>query len=192
MQNTALTGIVLAGGQSRRLGKDKALLEYKGSRLIDYPITILEKYCSHILISANKPLPLAHHVIPDVYQDNGPLVGIYSCLLYSKTIYNIVLTCDMPFVTGDLIDHLIANIDSDKIIVPVHHDTLLEPLCAIYPTSSGPSMLLSIEKKQLALRDYINNQPHTFINITDKMNCWSDNLFTNINTTEDFERIQQY
>jgi molybdenum cofactor guanylyltransferase len=188
---TDLTGIILAGGKSRRLGTNKALLELRGKKLIDYPVHLLEKCCSHILISSNQPLPVSHPVFPDVLQEESPMVGIYSCLLHSKTSYNVVLSCDMPFLKEELINCLTSRIERNKIIVPVHHDDLIEPLCAIYPTHSAKSLQECIQKKQFTLHDYILSQPHSMVVISDKMKFWSDNLFANINTPGDLEKYQR-
>jgi molybdopterin-guanine dinucleotide biosynthesis protein A len=190
ISTTDLTGIILAGGKSRRLGMNKALLELRGKKLIEYPMHILEKCCSHVIISSNEPLSLPHPVFPDVIRENSPMVGIYSCLLQSKTPYNVVLSCDMPFLKEELITILAGRIERNKIIVPVHHDNLMEPLCAIYPTHSAKSLLESIEKKHFTLHDYILSQPHTFVFISGKMKFWSENLFANINTPGDFEKFQ--
>lgn len=190
ISKTDLTGIILAGGKSRRLGMNKALLELKGKKLIDYPVYLLEKCCGHVIISSNQPLPLPYKVFPDVIHKNSPMVGIYSCLLQSKTPYNVVLSCDMPFLKVELISCLTARIERNKIIVPVHHDDLMEPLCAIYPTHSAKPLLESIQKKQYTLHDFILSQPHYLVVISEKMKFWSESLFANINTPGDVEKFQ--
>jgi molybdopterin-guanine dinucleotide biosynthesis protein A len=191
ISKTDLTGIILAGGKSSRLGMNKALLELKGKKLIDYPVHLLEKCCSHVIISSNQPLSLPYPVFPDVIQETGPMVGIYSCLLQSKTPYNVVLSCDMPFLKEELISILASRIERNKIIVPVHHDNLMEPLCAVYPTHCAKSLLESMEKKQFTLHDYILSQPHSLVIISAKMRFWSENLFANINTPGDVEKFQR-
>ena len=163
MKQTELTGIILAGGKSRRLGVNKAILELKGKKLIEYPVHLLEKFCSQILISSNQPLPLSYPIVSDVSNDQGPMVGIYSCLLQSKTPYNIVLSCDMPFLGEDLITLLIERIEKNKIIVPVHDNNLMEPLCAIYPTQSTKSLFESIRQERFAMHGFIQTHPHTLV-----------------------------
>jgi molybdopterin-guanine dinucleotide biosynthesis protein A len=184
-----LTGIVLAGGKSRRLGMNKALLVLKGRKLIDYPVQLLGKCCGSVIISSNQPVPLSCPVFPDIIAENSPMVGIYSCLLQSKTPYNVVLTCDMPFLNEKLIRYLVGRIQKNKIIVPVHHHDLMEPLCAIYPTHSAKSMLDTIQKKQFTMHEYILSQPHNLVVISDEMKFWSENLFANINTQDDLEKF---
>jgi molybdenum cofactor guanylyltransferase len=190
ISKTDLTGIILAGGKSLRLGMNKALLELNGRKLIDYPVYLLEKCCSHVIISSNQPMQLSYPIFPDVIQENSPMVGIYSCLLHSRTPYNVVLSCDMPFLKAELIACLTARIERNKIIVPVHHNDLMEPLCAIYPTHSAKPLLESIRNKQFTLHDFILSQPHCLVVISEKMKFWSDNLFANINTPGDIEKFQ--
>ena len=190
ISKTDITGIILAGGKSRRLGMNKALLTFKGKKLIDFPVCLLEKCCSHVIISSNQSLPLHYPVFADVIHENSPMVGIYSCLLQSKTPYNVVLSCDMPFLKEELIACLMARIERNKIIVPVHHTELMEPLCAIYPTHSAKSLLESMQKKQFTLHDFILSQPHSVVFISEKMKFWSESLFANINTPGDIEKFQ--
>jgi molybdenum cofactor guanylyltransferase len=189
MRKSDLTGILLAGGKSQRLGVNKALIEIKGKRLAEYPIGLLEKYCSEILISTNGPLPFTHKQIADVFKDQGPMIGVYSCLLHSATTYNIVLSCDMPFINEGLIESMIEKIESDKIIVPVHDNGLIEPLCAIYPTSCRAAMEKYIQNQQLTLHEFISSSAHIDYKILGKMSFWNNQLFANINTPEDLEKI---
>jgi len=189
ISKTELTGIILAGGKSSRLGMNKALLELKGKKLIDYPVQLLEKCCSHLIISSNQPLSMPYQVFPDVIRETSPMVGIYSCLLQSKTPYNVVLSCDMPFIKQEVISILVSRIERNKIIVPVHHDNLMEPLCAVYPTHSAKSLMESIGKKQFTLHDYILSQPHSIVFFSEKMKFWSEDLFANINTPADIEKF---
>jgi molybdopterin-guanine dinucleotide biosynthesis protein A len=190
MKSSELTGIILAGGKSRRLGMNKATIELKGKKLIEYPIHLLEQYCHQIIISSNQPLPLPYPIVSDVMKEQGPMVGIYSCLLRSKTPYNIVLSCDMPLLKKEMIALLINRIERNKIIVPVHDDNLMEPLCAIYPTHTARPMFESILQKQLTLHEFILAQPHAILTINNKLKFWSEDLFFNINTPEELEKIQ--
>ena len=89
-----ITGIVLAGGENRRMGVNKALISFHGKRLIEYSITLMQRICNEVIISANNlqyetfGLP----VIVDNYQSLGPLGGIEASLAYSKTKHNLVIS----------------------------------------------------------------------------------------------------
>jgi molybdopterin-guanine dinucleotide biosynthesis protein A len=189
MDKRMLTGIVLAGGKSRRFGTNKALMEIHGKKLAEYAINLLEKFCSSILISTNEPLPFNYEQIADIQPDLGPVMGIYSCLNQSKTPYNLILSCDMPLVNEGLISFLIEQIDKEKIIVPVHDNDLYEPLCAIYPTSCFKAMGDFIHNQSFALHEFIDSQENIKVKISDGLDFWINNLFTNINTVNDIESI---
>lgn len=171
---------------------NKALAEYKGRKLIDYPVRLLERYCSHILISSNQPLPLPYPVVPDVFSNLGPMAGLYSCLIRSASPYNIVLSCDMPLLSEELINLLISKAETGKIVVPVHGNQLMEPLCAIYPDLSGETLLESIRNGQLTLHEYILHQPHIKADISHDLPFPADHLFMNINTLTDLENIKNF
>ncbi len=188
-QKSELTGIILAGGNSRRMGVNKAILEVKGKKLMEYPIGLLQKHCARLLISSNMPLSLPYPVVSDVRKGLGPMIGIYSCLLESTTPYNVVLSCDMPCISDEMITCLLDHIDQDKIIVPIHDDDLMEPLCAVYPTVLAEPMKESMEKNRLTLYEFILSRPHTLLNIHNKLKWWSADLFLNVNTPEDLEKL---
>jgi len=190
VKRSELTGIILAGGKSRRLGMNKANAMVKGKKLIEYPIQLLDKYCHQLLISSNQPLPFPYPVVPDIRKEQGPMVGIYSCLLRSVTPYNIVFSCDMPLLKEEIVELLIARIERNKIIVPVHHNNLMEPLCAIYPTHTARPMFECIQQNQLTLHEFILAQQHIIVTISNKLKYWSEDLFFNVNTPEDLEKLQ--
>lgn len=101
-----ITGIILAGGKSSRMGKDKGLCDFKGKALVSYAIETLRPLCGNLMISANyfpeKYAEFDLPVIADEVKNIGPMGGILSCLKQSHTQHNLVLSCDTPFVTTDV------------------------------------------------------------------------------------------
>jgi len=131
-----LTAIILAGGKSNRIGfdKDKAMLRLNGKRLID--IVILKLKCivgdNIIIVGPPGKYPSYQQVVPDLFHQRGPLVGIYSGLKASTSQYNLVVGCDMPFLEVKLLQYMRGNINSNDIIIPRYGNGYVEPLCAIY------------------------------------------------------------
>jgi molybdenum cofactor guanylyltransferase len=129
----AITGVVMAGGNSSRMGTDKGLLHYRGKPLIQYAIDALKPQCSEIIISTQNQeysqfgLPLVHDEIPDC----GPIGGIYSVLKTSLTDYILVLACDMPFVSSETIQILMSEVEDFDCVVP-RVNGMFEPLCGVY------------------------------------------------------------
>ena len=140
------TGIILTGGQSSRMGKEKGLIQWKGKSLIENAIAILSLFCEHIFISANNDHfdSFGYTVVGDLFPDCGPMGGIYSALTKSGTLNNIVIPSDTPFVTPALYRYLISHAGSFDVIVPVDHDSFYQPLCAVYSRSVLPAMGLSL------------------------------------------------
>ena len=111
----AVTGIVLAGGLSRRLGRDKAVEPIDGEPLISRVIRRLEELTDEIVVVVNNsargaqlPLPDTAKVAVDIYPDSGSLGGIFSGLSNAKNDWGFVVACDMPFLNSDLISHILT------------------------------------------------------------------------------------
>jgi molybdenum cofactor guanylyltransferase len=128
------SGIILAGGSSSRLGADKAELVV-GTRMIDRVALALSQVVSEIVIAG--PTRQTHacgvpvSFVPDAFNGSGPLVGIYSALLSSRTDANIVIACDMPFVNPSLLRFLLqSSVEADVTIAEV--GGVLQPLHAVY------------------------------------------------------------
>ncbi len=98
------TGIILAGGQSSRMGKEKGLMRWKGKTLIEHAIAILSPLCENIIISANNDHfdSFGYPVVGDLFPGCGPMGGIFSVLTKSETLNNLVIPSDTPFVTPDI------------------------------------------------------------------------------------------
>ena len=182
------TGIILAGGKSKRMGTDKGFVRLLNKPLIQYAIDILKPLCRHLIISSNNPdyeqfgLP----VIEDLVEDAGPMSGIFSGLSFSSTRKNLVLSCDMPLVNKGLLEALL-NDESGIMAVP-EHDSLLEPLCACYPKESKDLLEDYLNSARFKLMDLIKENPVSKIHIHPGLPFYSDNLFININRPEDLQR----
>jgi len=104
-----VTGIILAGGKSSRMGAEKGLQELCAKPLIHYAIEVLSGLCNTIIISSSSEAykSLGHKVVADVIPGIGPMGGIYSALQQSKTEENLVLSCDLPFVSQELMSYIL-------------------------------------------------------------------------------------
>jgi molybdopterin-guanine dinucleotide biosynthesis protein A len=129
-----MTGIVLSGGESRRMGANKAFLKLFGVPLIEHVLRALRGICDKLVIVTNSPAQYADYnaaVITDVFDLRGPLTGIYSGLLHSTDEYNFVAACDMPFLNPGLISFMTGLTGEQDIVAP-SVGGLVEPLHAIY------------------------------------------------------------
>lgn len=129
-----MASIVLAGGKSLRLGRDKALEEIGGRCLIDHVIERLAQLGDEIIVvsSSEEELPdIGVKHIKDSYPGSGALVGLYSGLREAQSLHNLVVGCDMPFLNVDLLRHLRVLASGVDIVIPRFGDRV-EPLHAVY------------------------------------------------------------
>ena len=154
-----ITVLILAGGKSSRIGLngDKGKMKLMGVNLIDRIISnitsidvIREK--DIIIVGSKEKFPQFIKVVEDIYPQKGPLGGIFSGLRASKTLYNLVIGCDMPFIEGKLIKYMIQKIENHDLVIPKYHQELFEPLCAIYSKNCLEVMEKSIKSGKLAVR----------------------------------------
>jgi molybdenum cofactor guanylyltransferase len=130
--------IVLAGGKSSRLGRDKASVELGGQTLLQRSISNLEFLGSDIVVVAapDQRLPEVNSsvkltIVRDITSGKGPLVGIYSGLLNLKYDYGFIAACDMPFIKPKLIKTMIELVPGYDVVMPKRAEGF-EPLHSIY------------------------------------------------------------
>ncbi len=191
MNTKSITGIVLAGGRSRRMGTDKSVITLNEKTLIEYSIDALKPLCDKVVISSNNYIYAytGCEVWPDELPDQAPIVGIYSCLKRSTTEYNIILSCDMPLMSTVMIEYLLANSESHDITVPVHDNSLIEPLCGVYKQSAMGILKKYIDRGNFRLNQCIREASHRLITVDERLPFYSTDMFSNINTPEDFQDI---
>ena len=185
-----LTGIILSGGKSRRMGEEKGLALFNGKPLISYALNVVEQLCSTILISANDRLPeykeFNYPVIEDEHKGIGPMGGIAACLEQSNTQLNIVLSCDVPFVKVEMYDFLLSKIDSYQAAVP-KHDGFLEPLCGVYATNVLWYLNNSISEGNYKMYDFLKKVNSLPVEIDSTLPFYSASLFSNINSPKELK-----
>ncbi|MGC6455893.1 MAG: molybdenum cofactor guanylyltransferase [Coraliomargaritaceae bacterium] len=150
MSQQEIYGLLLAGGQSRRMGTDKALLRYDGGPTqIERASALLKAVCPQVFLSLregqNFPLPEGVTPIYDQLENcKGPLCGILSALQTHPQAHWLIIACDLPFLEKPALDKLIKEFRRSTprlIAYRSTHDSLPEPLCAIYPAGCGPRLL---------------------------------------------------
>jgi len=115
------SAIILAGGKSRRMGRDKAFIEFQGAPLIASVIAHVQQVCAEVLVVANDHDAYARFGLPivsDVFPNKGSLGGIYSGLLAAREEYALAVACDMPFLNQALLRYLITLAPQADIVVP--------------------------------------------------------------------------
>ena len=188
------SGIVLAGGQSRRLGTDKAFIEIDKVPLIGRVVNQLRPICDDVLIVTNDPGPyrgLGLPLVGDIWPGMGPLGGIYSGLLAIRHSQALVVGCDMPFLDPRLLRFMILLSAGYDAVVPRIGD-LLEPLHAVYSRTCLSPIESLLRTGNLRIVDLLSQVQVRYlteseINLFDPHHL---SLF-NINTPEDLARAQK-
>jgi molybdenum cofactor guanylyltransferase len=185
LSKSEITGIILAGGKSRRMGTDKGLLLYNGKPMIQYSIDLLSSFCERIVISTSNP---AYNVfgletIPDLVPQLGPMGGLYSCLKASKTSVNLCLPCDIPQMNLSVLNQLVEK--SDIISCIVACTPYPEPLVAIYPLTVISVIEQLINTGNYKMADIFNLTPVKYIPLEEFHGENIEKYFTNMNTPTD-------
>lgn len=184
-----VTGFITAGGQSSRMGRDKAWLEIGGRAMIEHVIAALAPAVSELAIIANSDQykNLGFPVYEDKDVAIGPLEAFRVALTNSRTRYAVVVACDLPFVTTPLFDCLIGFAEGFDGAAPLSADGQLEPLCAVFSTDALSSVTRLIEeghRKPARLFDSIRTR---FVRFEEIAHLKGSSLFfTNVNTAEDY------
>ncbi len=178
-------GYVLAGGASRRMGTDKALLTAGGITLLEHAVHQVRQVADFVTVVADpaRYRHLGFRVIPDLKPHSGPLGGIVTALADTASTWNLIIACDMPALGVPALRALIeAAIDAPpdcRCILPLG-PTGPEPLCAVYHRAALPILQDALRRGTLKMRTAIASlAPLSLAGI-------DHNMFRNINTPEDW------
>ena len=133
-QAKSLTGIILAGGKSLRMGLDKAFLEVEGIPIIERTDALFRKLFSETIIVTNQEKAFKRfgtRICRDLIPQGGAAGGLFTGLFFSSFPYSFAVACDMPYLNEPVIAYLIANMEDYDVVVPRTKDGL-QPLHAIY------------------------------------------------------------
>ena len=188
-----ITGVILVGGKSRRMGKDKAFLEFSGKPLFERVLEIYRGSFHRILLVGDRRERFAGYGLP-VLEDIFPgsaLGGLYTGLYHAQTEYVFISPCDLPFPNKGVLDHICSLRNGFDAVVPVTHRGF-EPLFALYGTKCLEPMRRLLESGNYCVYDFypqvrIRYVPGEELAQLDK----EGKSFLNINTPQEFARIEK-
>lgn len=177
--------IILAGGKSSRMGQDKGLLLLHNKPMIVHLLDTVRKLTDDVIIISNNSdyLKFELPVYEDLIKDAGPLAGIYTGLTHSKHNKNIVLSCDVPFVSIELLNHLIESSKNYDVVIPTNNNKTHQVI-GIYDKTCIPLFKEELEINQRKIKEALKK---VRLNVVDA-NQFSPKDFVNINTPEDLRR----
>jgi molybdopterin-guanine dinucleotide biosynthesis protein A len=191
-----MTSIVLAGGKSSRLGRNKALQVIGAKSLIQWVVDHLATLSTEIIIATahGEPIPCSSsteiRIAADVYLGKGPLVGIYSGLMASSSPRAIVVGCDMPFLSVDLLNYMSQISSTFDVVVP-RTRAKVEPLCAVYSKNCLASIHNLLGRDELRLSELLNMVKVRYID-EDEINRFDPEhlSFFNVNTQANLSKAR--
>ena len=192
----ACRGYILTGGQSSRMGRDKALLPFGGRPLAVWMAELLRQVCAAVTLVGSREMHsgLGVSVTEDVFPGRGPLAGIHAALSDSSAPFSLVLGCDMPYVTPEFLRELveIARSSGADAVVPESEAFGYEPLCAVYGRNSLLPIEQSLRAEEKSIRTVLGRlrlRPVTTAEWKPFDPC--GRLFLNLNTPEDYEEARK-
>jgi molybdopterin-guanine dinucleotide biosynthesis protein A len=187
-----IEAFILAGGASRRMGTDKSQLLIGDERLIQRIQNTLATVAKRVRVVNSKGSD-DPNTVADVYLQWGALGGIHGALAACNSEWAIVVACDLPFVTSELLTQLISLRNQHQAVVPIQPDNRPQPLCALYRID--PCLPRAVElieggrRRPLDLLEVVQTRWVPFSELEHLQH--SENFFLNINTPEDYYEATQ-
>ena len=189
-----ITGVILAGGKSSRMGQNKALMLLGGKRLVDRVVEVMRSVFDDLLMVTNTPDVYADLGVPmmrDVWPEKGSLGGVYSAIYHVATPYCLVVACDMPFLRTAVLRYLITQMADYDVVVP---DVLgeLQTLHAIYSKACLQPIERCLEMNRLRIVGFFPEVRVRTITASE-LEPYDPALlaFQNLNTPEEFQAAEQ-
>ena len=169
--------------------QDKGLMYLHGKMMIEHVIEQVSEITGSIMIITKNPAyrKLGYPCYTDVFTDRGPLGGIYTGLINSSTKKNLVVGCDTPFLSENILSALI-NKSKDEDVLITQHKGKSEPLCAIYDINCISHFDTLLQQEKLKITDALQNLNTVVINF-DNEDWFKENVFANINTPEELKKF---
>jgi molybdenum cofactor guanylyltransferase len=185
-----ITAIILAGGKSSRMKEEKGLVYFNGKMLVEYVIESAKKITDRIIIITANPAyrQFGYPCIEDEMKEKGPLGGILTALVTSSTQKNILLGCDLPFLSEKLLTELINNCGDEDVLL-TEHSGKAEPLCSVYDRSCITHIRSKLEQDQLKITHALEGLKTRVISF-DEEEWFRGNEFANINSDDELKQFE--
>jgi molybdenum cofactor guanylyltransferase len=192
MLSDQVAGVILAGGQNRRMGgMDKAFLRVNGRTVFERTLAVLRTCFPRVVVVSNCPQKYAAfdvQVTTDEFVGQGPLAGIHAALGMVELPYAFVAACDMPFLRREPIAFLVRRVVAQDAIVP-SWDGDIEPLHAVYASRLRGSMRQALKDGARAIREFLPSIEVEYVPEAAMRDIeGADESFRNVNTPEEAAR----
>lgn len=188
-----VTGVILAGGKSSRMGEDKSLLKIKGKTLTELAHNAIKDFCDEIIVSSNSQENIIFNTkhINDIYKGIGPMGGIYSALKISSNETNLVVSCDMPFVSKEYISFILEQSTNFDVCISSFEEKMF-PFPGIYKKNIINLLKNEINNKHYKLTKFIGKVNNIIIDFETSDLFYNEKMFYNINDKESYIEALKY
>lgn len=180
-------GLILAGGSSSRMQRDKAALPYRGRSQLDRAFELASRHLPKVFVSVRAsqtadPTRAQRPLIVDCVAGEGPIVGIRSAFAANPQVAWLVLACDLPFLSDAALLQLLRERDAAALATAYRsaHDGLPEPLCAIWEPAAGPALASYQDAGGRCPRKFLIRQAVPLLDLEDSR------ALDNVNTPEEY------
>jgi len=189
--NPDVTGILLVGGRSSRMGKDKAFLPFRGAPIFETVLNVLKVNMEKVLLVGDRPERFAAYgltVLPDIYPGSA-LGGLYTGLHAADTPYIFASPCDLPFASPEVLAYMLALRSGYDAVVPMTGEHP-EPLFALYSKNCLEPIRDLLETRNYRVYDFF---PRVRVRrvVESELSSAADfgRIFRNVNTEEEYHRL---
>ncbi|OLS41264.1 molybdenum cofactor guanylyltransferase [Bacillus sp. MRMR6] len=189
--------IILSGGKSSRMGTNKALLKINEKTNIERIADILRLLFDEIILVTNDPEPyqfLGVKVVEDHYPGMGPLAGVHAGLMASNYDLNLVVACDMPFVSGELAEALVNNGAHYDAVIPVLNGRQ-QPLFSVFQKRTADRIGECIKNERLRMKQLLDDLNVLYMT-EQELQAYSsvdlDRVFFNMNHPNEYEEAKKW
>jgi len=182
-----ITGIILAGGKSSRMGTEKGLILYKNKPFVEHIIESMNPLVDNIIIISNNKAykSFGFRCYEDLIKNTGPLAGIYTGLRYSKTNNNLIVSCDIPLIKTVVLQKLIDQKNDASEVIQLQSQGKNMPLIALYKKSCEVIFMEELHQNQKKVQKALKKCNVKTVIIDGSL----EQVTANINTPEDLELL---
>ena len=190
----SVTGFVLAGGKSSRMGQDKALMQLGGQTLLAHALERAQAATGNAwIVGSTEKFAAFGRVVEDVYPGRGPLAGIHAALSGTRTQLNLITAVDMPFLQLNFLKYLITQARASKAVVVVPRvGGGWQPLCAVYKKNFAEVAQRSLSAGKNKVDSLFAEVQTLVIEQAElERNGFGEAMFRNLNTEQDWQEAKQ-
>ena len=180
-----ISGIVIAGGKSLRMGIDKSSILFRTQSFLDRAVGLLQHFTDDIIISANKNITHgAYRIISDIVQNAGPMGGLHACLPHIKNDRALVIPVDMPLLNIEALQYLLQQVDRQQKMTIFNANSRLQMLTGVYHKDIVPLLQNHLDTGDYKLQNLLKKIPCQIVEAGE-----FSPIFVNVNTPEQLNKL---